>query len=122
MIIDDGESVTMEAANSTTNNNTANNTQSTAASDEGGNRHGTKMILVISMVTLVGHVPNSVSFIMFPFNLLNFYNYNYYLVFCNSLLFISHSNYGLIFYFFNSKFKRTFWELFECKRIRGNFF
>ena len=116
----DNEAVTqIETMNSTTNNT---NTQNSVTSPEEGNRHGTKMIVVISLVTLVGHVPNSVSFIMFPFNLLNFYNYNYYLVFCNTLLFVSHSNYALIFYHFNSKFKKTFWSLFECKRIRGKFF
>ena len=76
-----------------------------------GNKKRTQMILAISLVTLIGHVPNSVSFIMFPFNLLNFYDYNYYLIFCNSLLFISHSNYGIIFLVFDENFKAVFYRL-----------
>lgn len=66
----------------------------------------TKMVLVMCAMFLVGNVPNSISPILFTFNV-NSVIYSIYVIFGNFMLFISRGSFFFIYYFFNSKFRHV---------------
>lgn len=77
------------------------------------------MLLMISLITVIGHVPNSILSVFPTFNLLNYTEHQLALLFGNFFLFLSHSSYFFIYYLFNPVFKKKFLGLFR-KREANN--
>lgn len=77
----------------------------------------TKFVLIVSLFYLIGNVPNSISPILYIIGVDSIV-YDYYVIFGNVILFFSHGSFFFVYYFTNRKFKETFLNTINIKRIK----
>jgi hypothetical protein len=76
------------------------------------------MVLLMCILYFLGNMPNSISPILFTFNL-NMYTYSMYVFFANVILFSSHGSYIFFYYAFNNSFRLVLNRLFKPTAIKN---
>ena len=83
-------------------------------------KNTTVLILVISIISLIGHTPSAVAAIIFTYELMTPSNYTIYIIFGNTMISLSRTINLFAFLFFNKSFKRKFLEFFCRKKYIPN--
>lgn len=78
-------------------------------------RKMTKFIMIISLIYLLGNVPNSISPILYIVGVDSIL-YDYYVIFGNVILFISHGSFFFVYYATNKNFRETFLNIVKIKQ------